>query len=226
MTAPELLVPLDTFRQVFPLLGHFGLSSYPVPLSAALVTFDVKTPKRIAAFLAQVGHESSSLTRWEESFAYSAQRLLDVFPRRFAGDLVIAQQTVARGPEAIAERLYGRRPDLGNVGPGDGWLFRGRGPIQLTGRLNYAEFGQALNEPLEREPDLVKTAQIGFLVAGRFWATRGCNELADVETVASFWTLSHRINGGREQDKPNGWEDRLGRWAHARQVFGLKPVTS
>lgn len=222
MTGPQLLVPPDRLARVFPLLGAFAVTSFPIPLDEALRAFSIDTPARIAAFLAQIGHESKGLRRWEESFAYTPERLVQVFPRRFP-DIAIARQVCAKGPEAIAERVYGMRPDLGNAFPGDGWLYRGGGPTQLTGRANYREMGEALGIPLEEKPDLVRdpgAPSIGFVVAARFWSTRGCNELADHETAHTFLAITDAINGPAHL----GHEERVQLWHQARLAVGLAPV--
>lgn len=114
---------------------------------------------------------------------------------------------------ASGEAYEGRR-DLGNLQPGDGKRFKGRGPIQLTGRLNYRLAGAALQLPLEAHPETVALPDVGFRVAGWFWATHGCNALAD---AADFLAITKRINGGT-----NGLAARAQYWARAKAVLGVQ----
>lgn len=215
MTAVEL-------HALFPRLGQLALVGFVQPLSAALFEFDLRAPSLTAAFLAQLGHESQGLTRWSENINYTPERLLAMFPRRFAS-LQKAADVVAAGPEVIADTLYGGRRDLGNVEPGDGWRYRGRGPHGLTGRGNYIRHGEVLDGPLALDPDLVCTPRWGFRSAGLFARQIGLGRvpLADVETKEQFTMLTARWNGGL-----NGLEDRLRWWREARAVHGLIPVAA
>jgi putative chitinase len=206
----ELLIPAKTFKVLFPALQPLALAGYPVPLHRAMAERSIDTVKRVAAFVAQIGHESQGLTRWVESFNYSPERLAVVF-RKYFPTLEEAAAACARGPVAIANIVYGGRN--GNVEPGDGWRYRGRGPTGLTFRGNYRVAGAELGEPLEENPDLVATPPVGFRTATWFWESHGCNQLADVD---DFRAITRAINGGM-----NGWDDRLRRWRLAQEVFGL-----
>lgn len=116
---------------------------------------EIDTPARRAAFLAQVGHESSQLTRLVENLNYSAQGLAATWPGRYLGPdgqpNALALR-LARNPQAIADNTYATRNGNGDEASGDGWRFRGRGLLQITGRANYRLVGEALGEPLEAEP--------------------------------------------------------------------------
>ena len=118
-------------------------------------TREIDTPARRAAFLAQVGHESSQLTRLVENLNYSAQGLAATWPGRYLGPdgqpNALALR-LARNPQAIADNTYATRNGNGDEASGDGWRFRGRGLLQITGRANYRLVGEALGEPLEAEP--------------------------------------------------------------------------
>lgn len=155
---------------------------YAPLIEKACIEFEINTPIRQAAFLAQLCHESGQL-RWFSEFASGA--------------------------------AYEGRKDLGNTQPGDGMRFKGRGPIQLTGRSNYKKAGAALGLDLIATPELAATPQVGFRVAGWFWKTQGLNELADLGP-ASFDKITRRINGGL-----NGKADRDKYYAKARTVLGL-----
>ena len=180
ITAQQLLQILPQARQV---AGFF----VPV-LNAAMARFKINSPVRMAAFIAQVGHESGQLTRMVENLNYSAERLQAVWPNRF--DAALAVQ-VARKPEQIANIAYGGR--MGNALPGDGWKYRGRGLIQLTGASNYRAAGAALGLDLVNHPELVEQPETAALVAGWFWQSNGLNELAD---SGQFAKITRVINGG------------------------------
>lgn len=180
-------------------------------LSGAMQEFGINSPLRAAAFLAQLAHESVELTRLEENLNYSAQRLVQVWPRRFTAAIAA---TYARQPERIANYVYGNRADLGNgdEASGDGWRFRGRGPIQLTGRANYRRAGTKLGLPLEQQPDLVaKDAAIGARVAGLFWRDKNLNVPADNGDLIKVTKI---INGGT-----HGLQERLAYYERAKTVL-------
>jgi putative chitinase len=171
--------------------------------------FDISTPARKAAFLAQVGHESG-LKPIEENLNYSRQALLNVFPKYFTEDTV---DLYTRKPEAIANRVYGGRMGNGNEATGDGWTYRGRGWIQCTGRGLYQTLSRVLEVDLVGAPDLLLDPKFSALAAGWFWKDRGLNELAD---QGNFELITKRINGGL-----NGYAHRLDLWANAKQVLGV-----
>lgn len=204
---------------LFPRLTEMVIAGYVIPLGAALVEFSITTPPRISAFLAQLGHESAGLTCWVEDLHYRPETLAKLFARcrdTHGNPTWGAIEACRRGPEAVAELIYGDREDLGNVEPGDGWRFRGRGPIRVTGRANYKRTGAVLEVDLEAQPALLETPQYGFRSAGLYWMSRGLNDLADRETDNAYKFISRRINGGLA-----GLDDRVGRWREARAVFGL-----
>ena len=118
--------------------------------------------------------------------------------------------------EEIADgSAYEGRADLGNTQPGDGRRYKGRGPIQLTGRANYRTTGRALGLPLEDRPELAADPSVGFRVAGHYWRSRNLGPLADAGDLVA---VTRKINGGT-----NGLEDRARRYTLARQVLGLQP---
>ena len=121
--------------------------------------------------------------------------------------------------EIASGQAYEGRVDLGNTQPGDGRRFKGRGPIQITGRANYRAAGAALGIDLEGNPKLAAATEVGFKVAGWYWKKRGLNQLADEGTLESFRKITRRINGGY-----NGHEDRLRYWRLARKALALPPL--
>lgn len=166
-------------------------------LGSACDRFGIDTPLRLAGFLSQCAHESVGFKVTQENLNYSAQALVRVFPKRFDGRQAIEYQ---RQPERIANRAYADRMGNGPEASGDGWRFRGRGFIQLTGRTNYAAFGKALDEDVLADPSAVASPRLAALSAAWFWQTHRLNELADAKDVLG---MTKRINGGT-----NGLEER------------------
>jgi predicted chitinase len=119
--------------------------------------------------------------------------------------------------ELASGQAYENRIDLGNVRPGDGRRYKGRGPIQVTGRHNYRQAGLALDLPLEDRPWLAAIPEVGFRVAAWYWKDRGLNQLAD---AGNFESVTRRVNGGLR-----GWEQRLAYYHRALAVFGVLPTT-
>jgi len=162
------------------------------PLNVCFEKFAINTPARMACFIAQCQHESGNFKSLEENLNYSAVRLTQVFPNRFT--LASAQEAVAKGKSAVAEKMYGNRTELGNTQAGDGGKFFGRGLIQLTGRANYTSFATAVGKPeIIENPSLVATPEYACLSAGWFWDTRKLNAFAD---SGDYTTMTKRINGG------------------------------
>lgn len=182
-TLPEALTA-ERFARIFPRIKPSLQDRYYRATVAACTRFRITTPERLSAFLAQVAHESGGLL-W----------LAEIW-----------------GPTAAQER-YGQRADLGNVMPGDGERFKGRGPLQITGRLNYATVGQALGLPLEREPELLEEIEHGMEAAAWWWAKHNLNSLAD---VGEFDRITRTINGGA-----TGLPDRWRRYQTVRRILGL-----
>jgi putative chitinase len=151
--------------------------------------YDINTRLRQNHFLAQILHESSGLTIFQENLNYSAKRLMQVWPRRFP-TLSIAQQ-YEHNPKALANKTYGGR--LGNINDGDGWLYRGRGMKQLTGRYNYTKLSKEIDVDFVSNPDLVCSKEYAFIVAGWFWDAANCNQYADKNSING---VTKAINGG------------------------------
>jgi putative chitinase len=187
---------------------------YLRPLGEAMGRYAIDRPARQAAFLAQLAHESGELRRVQENLNYSWEGLRKVFPRHFRSDA--EAQAYDRQPERIANRVYANRMLNGDEASGDGWRFRGRGPIQVTGRENYRKAGQALGIGLESDPDRMLDPATGCLAAAWFWHSRGLNTLADADSENGFREITRRINGGFL-----GLEERIHYWERARQVLGL-----
>jgi len=183
-------------------------------LDAAMRRFEISTPARMAAFCAQLAHESGQLQRWTENLSYRWERLRQVFPKYFPSDA--EARPFDRKPERIANRVYASRMGNGPEASGDGWRFRGRGPIQLTGKDNYRACGQDIGVDLVEDPDRLATPEPGCLAAAWFWARNGLNALAD---AGDFVTITRRINGGL-----NGLAERRDFWERAKAAFGVPGV--
>ncbi len=206
-------ISVQQLLQIFP-ASPSRVSLFAEPLSAAMVAYHINNPARVAAFVAQVGYESAHFNHLVESLAFNASRLAAVWPNRFAegpGKPNALALQLGGHPEAIANSVYANR--LGNGPPesGDGWRFRGRGLIQLTGRSNYQAAGVALGLDLESKPEWLEEPGYACLSAAWFWAVHGLNELAD---SGDFKTITSRINGGL-----NGYDGRAALWAAARRAL-------
>lgn len=210
------MIDTAALRAVMPKLSLQAAQGYIVPLNATLSEFCINSPARRAAFLAQLAHESAQLTHWSENLNYSADGLVAVWPTRFKGTegRKLAER-LARKPEAIANYVYAGRGGNGPPETGDGWKYRGRGPMQLTLRSNYARAAHDLKLPLLDEPQRVATPEVGFRVAGLFWSKwNNLNSLADLDTPGSFTTITRKINGGL-----NGLPDRFAYWKRAKEAL-------
>lgn len=177
------------------------------PLNNAFNKYAVTDINEKAMFLAQTTHESNDYKRLEESFNYSSKRLFEVFKKR-VGTLDKAKELCSQGAEAIANFVYGGR--LGNA-KNEGYKYRGRGIIQLTGKNNYNYYGKKLNIDLVNNPDLAKEPDAAIEIALLFWIEKECGlyaKLGDVKTVTKL------INGGY-----NGLEDRQKRFERILKIL-------
>ncbi|MDH0300613.1 MULTISPECIES: glycoside hydrolase family 19 protein [unclassified Pseudomonas] len=198
ITEQQLLQILPNAR---PVAGIF------VPtLNRAMARWKIDSPVRQAAFLAQVGHESGQLRRLVENLNYSAEGLAATWKSRYRssdGKPNAKAVALARKPEAIANDAYAGRN--GNSQQGDGWRYRGRGLIQLTGRDNYRAAAQALGLPLLEQPELIEQPEHAAQSAAWWWATHGLNELAD---AGRFSDIGSIINTGQPGRVPHGANER------------------
>jgi putative chitinase len=156
--------------------------------------FGVNTPLRLAHFLAQCGHESGGFRLTQENLNYSAKGLMGIFKKYFPTQALA--DAYARKPEKIANRVYGNRMGNGAEATGEGFKFRGRGYIQLTGKSNYAAFDLAVEDDILANPDLVSTKH-ALASAAWFWKKNGLNLIADTGSSAEVVTkITKRVNGG------------------------------
>jgi putative chitinase len=189
-----LMLTAEQLKQIMPGLPDQRNREFLPFLQAAMKEFAIDAPARAAAFVAQLAHESGQLRFMEEIWG----------------------PTPAQGRYEPASRLA---TDLGNTEPGDGKRFKGRGPIQITGRSNYRRFGDLLGAALLDEPARAALPALAFRIAGLFWAKKGLNELADRADAAAFREITRRINGGF-----NGLDDRQKFYAAARSILGVPDV--
>jgi putative chitinase len=187
-------------------------------LPEACSRFGITTPRRMADFLSQVAHESAGLSRLTENLNYRAERIVQVWPSRFRS--VADAKPYAQNPQALGNKVYGGR--MGNTAPGDGWKYRGRGLIQVTGRDNYVGVRDDLRAAGVRcpdfvaDPDSLAEPRWAAYSAAAWWQDRGLNDLAD---TGDFRKQTIRINGG-----VNGLSDREAR--RARAVAALQRATA
>ena len=172
--------------------------------------FQINTPLRLAHFLAQCGHESGGFRVTSENLSYSADGLKKIFPKYFPGNL---SESYARQPQKIASKVYGGRMGNGPESTGEGFKFRGRGYIQLTGKDNYVAFGKSINEDLTANPDLV-SSKYALLSAAWFFSKNGLNRIADEGSTDVVVTkITKRVNGGTI-----GLPDRI---KHFKEYYSL-----
>lgn len=162
------------------------------PLAAAMASYGIVTNRRKCMFLAQVLFESGGLIHLEENLHYRPEVLMGIWGSHFK-DVDDAKALAQEGPQAIANRVYACRMGNGDEASGDGWKYRGRGLIQITGHDNYAACGKALGLALTDLPDALLDPVNAALSAGWFWLVNGCNEIADKNDFAG---TTHKINGG------------------------------
>lgn len=152
--------------------------------------YDMLTPIRLANFLAQGANETGGFTRWSENLNYSAQRMTEVWPSRFP-NLAAAQPYVGK-PQLLANKVYGGR--MGNVGPNDGWDFRGQGFLQLTGRANYEAAEKRIGLGLLQHPEMCAYPAVSFLIALHFWKAGKVNAALDTGNLRE----ARRITNGAD----------------------------
>ena len=163
-------------------------------IPSVMSTFKIDSALRLSHFLAQCGHESAGFKAIQENLNYGAKGLLGIFKKYFPTEAKALQYE--RKPEKIANLVYGSRMGNGDEASGDGYKFRGRGYIQLTGKNNYVAFGKAINEDIAANPDLVAT-KYPLLSAAWFWSSNSLNALADKGADdASVTAITKRVNGG------------------------------
>lgn len=178
-------------------------------LNTILPKYEINTVNRVAGFLAQCGHESANFTVLRENLNYSAKGLLVTFPKYFRPTSLAEQY--ARQPEKIANRVYANRMSNGNELSGDGYKYRGRGAIQLTGKDNYTLFSKSINKSIDDTIKYLETLDGAMESACWFWTTRRLNPTCDRNDI---FAMSKLVNGGTK-----GLDDRKSRYEKAKKVL-------
>jgi len=195
------MITAEQFSHLFPRAQD--PASWAESMNNVFPTYDINTPHRVAAFLAQCGHESGGWTTFEENLNYSAQGLNSIFKKYFP--TLESAQPYARKPEMIANKVYGGRMGNGPESSGDGYKYRGRGPIQLTGAANYKAFAQEMFDDWQNlydNPDWVTSDRdFALMSAIWFWNKNKLNVQADSGDIK---LMTKKINGGYI-----GLEDRI-----------------
>lgn len=185
--------------------------AFALPLDAACERFDITTRERIAAFLAQAMHESAKFTRLEEGLFYTTpERIRQMFPTTVRS--IDEARVLVRNPQALANRVYANRNGNGPEGSGEGWLYRGRGIFQTTGKTNYRQAAQITGEPLIARPDLLLAPEHAAMSAAGYWDANNCNRMADAN---EFDRITKAVNGPAMA----GREDRRMHFEEAMEAF-------
>lgn len=185
------MITKEQFQTVVPDVNWKYIEPYLDIYVAILDQYEINTPLRKAHFLAQISHESGSFKYVSENLNYSAKALYAVFRKYFP--TLAAAEGYARQPEKIANKVYANRIGNGSEASGDGWKYRGRGLIQLTGKDNYKSFSEATGQDFVSNPELVAKPEWALSSAGWFWKKRRINRYADTDDIHMVTKL---INGG------------------------------
>lgn len=202
------LISVEVLQKLFP--KNKNCTELSAALNAVLPQYQINTPQRIAGFLAQCGHESAGFTVLAENLNYSAEGLCKVFPKRFP--TVAVAQPYHRQPEKIANKIYCDRMGNGSEASGEGYKFRGRGAIQLTGKDNYSKFAKSIGKTLDETVAYCETLEGAICSAAWFWDTNKINACADCGDIVA---MTKKINGGTI-----GLEDRKKHYAEALHLLG------
>lgn len=191
------LIDLSVMKAAAPERFDAQLAPWVDPIKAACRKFDIDRVRRIAAFTGNMAVECGFVPGREENLNYSAERMAQVWPGRFAdghGGPNLRARELAHNPERFANVVYANRMGNGPPESGDGWRFRGTGPMQLTGRANLTAFAKAMGMTLEQAEAYIRTLEGGVMSAAWFWEDNDINRLADTPGVADE---TRAINGGQ-----------------------------
>jgi len=202
-------ISLEKLNSAFADATEEDVTLYFEAFNQVCLDYEINTPERMAAFIAQVAHESGQLTAVKENLNYSADGLMRIFKKYFTPALA-AQY--ARKPEKIASRVYANRMGNGPEETGDGWKYRGRGLIQLTGKDNYTKFAADMEMTLDEAVEYLETPEGAMESAAWFWNSRNLNSYADRGNITK---VSELVNG-----KPvNHLQNRIDLYNHALSVL-------
>lgn len=205
------MITAEQFHHLFP--RNPDPQGWTDSMNEVFPTYDINTPQRVAAFLAQCGHESGGWTVFEENLNYSAKGLNGIFKKYFPTEE--SAKPYERNPEMIANKIYANRMGNGDETSGDGYKYRGRGPIQLTGKANYTQYAKDMFddwENLVEHPDWVtEDKDFALMSAIWFWNKNKLNNEADIGDIK---TMTRKINGGYI-----GLEDRIAHYNECMQLL-------
>lgn len=185
------------------------VSQLAIVLNKVFPKYEINTPKRAAGFLAQCGHESLDFTVLKENLNYGAKGLRATFPKYFPDDATAAKYE--RKPEMIANKIYASRMGNGDEASGEGYKFRGRGAIQLTGKENYTKFAASIGKSVDETIAYLETLEGAVESACWFWKSRNLNATCDADDIVKMTKL---INGGTI-----GLEDRKSHYEKAKKIL-------
>jgi putative chitinase len=205
------MLTLGQLKQMLPKNPY--VADWHEALSQLLPDYDINTPQRIAAFVAQCAHESGNFMVLKENLNYKPATLRKIFPKYFPTDAIANDYATRLNKQAaIANRAYANRMGNGDESSGEGWKFCGRGLIQLTGKNNYQAFADSLEMNINDVPEYLGTFEGAAQSACWFWETNNLNRFADKNDIKG---LTKAINGGYI-----GLEDRIKHYNHALHVMG------
>jgi len=202
-----MAITQQQLAQILP--GNPYIEHWCDALNKILPDYDISTPQRTAAFLAQCAHESGGFTALHENLNYRPETLCKVWPRYFNATNA---NDYAHQPEKIANRAYAGRMGNGDEASGDGWNYCGRGLIQLTGKNNYQSFADSIQTDISQIPAYLQTFEGAIQSACWFWENNNLNACADAGDIVKMTKI---INGGTL-----GLDDRTARYNHALQILG------
>ena len=206
------MITKEQLKQLIP--GNPYINEWHEALEQLLPDYEINTPQRIAAFIAQCAHESGGFRAIKENLNYKAATLRKIFPKYFPTDeLAAAYASMPNKQEAIANRVYASRMGNGDEQSGDGYRYCGRGLIQLTGKNNYQAFADSIETTVEDASEYLATFEGAAQSACWFWESNRLNRFADVGDIRG---LTKAINGGFI-----GLDDRIKHYNHALHVLGV-----
>ena len=206
------MITKEQLKQLIP--GNPYINEWHEALEQLLPDYEINTPQRIAAFIAQCAHESGGFRAIKENLNYKAATLRKIFPKYFPTDeLAAAYASMPNKQEAIANRVYASRMGNGDEQSGDGYRYCGRGLIQLTGKNNYQAFADSIETTVEDASEYLATFEGAAQSACWFWESNNLNRFADVGDIRG---LTKAINGGFI-----GLDDRIKHYNHALHVLGV-----
>jgi putative chitinase len=213
-TQKEPTMSVITQQQLSQMIpGNPYIAQWCDALNEILPVYEINTPQRVAAFMAQCAHESGYFRFLKENLNYKAASLRKVFPKYFPDDATAERYaSLPNKQEAIASRVYANRMGNGDEASGDGFRYLGRGLIQLTGKNNYTLFAAAIDTPLDQIPEYLQTFEGAVQSACWFWEQNNLNKFADSRDII---TMSKRINGGTI-----GMEDRIQKYDKYLKILG------